>query len=86
MVTALVWDNDGDEETIGVTLPIKVTFTVKEAPPAIKGDTRGSSGKQVVLENGTIIVAPLFIEAGEKIVVNTETSEDFVYTRSKSKK
>ena len=75
MVTALVWDNDGDEETFGVTLTIKVTFTVKEAPPAIKGDTRGSSGKQVVLENGTIIVAPLFIEAGEKIVVNTETSE-----------
>ena len=75
MVTALVWDNDGEEETIGVTLPIKVTFTVKEAPPAIKGDTRGSSGKQVVLENGTTITCPLFVEAGDKIVVNTETSE-----------
>ena len=75
-VTALVWTNDEDEEeTIGVEIPIKVTYTVKEAPPAIKGDTRGSSGKQVVLENGTVINAPLFIEAGEKIVVNTETGE-----------
>ena len=75
MVTALVWDNDGEEETIGVTLPIKMTFTVKEAPPAIKGDTRGSSGKQVVLENGTIVVAPLFVSEGDKIVVNTENGE-----------
>ena len=75
MVTALVWDNDGEEETIGVTVPVKMTFKVKEAPPAIKGDTRGSSGKQVVLENGTIIVAPLFVSEGDKIVVNTETGE-----------
>lgn len=75
MVTALVWDNDGEEETIGVTLPIKMTFMVKEAPPSIKGDTRGSSGKQVVLENGTTIIAPLFVEAGDKIVVNTENGE-----------
>ena len=75
MATALIWDNDGEEETIGVTLPIKMTFTVKEAPPAIKGDTRGSSGKQVVLENGTSITAPLFVSEGDKIVVNTETGE-----------
>ena len=75
MASALVWDNDGEEETIGVTLPIKVTYLVKEAPPSVKGDTRGSSGKQVILENGTTIVAPLFINEGDRIVVNTETSE-----------
>jgi elongation factor P len=75
MVTALVWDNDGEEETIGVTVPVKMTFKVKEAPPAIKGDTRGSSGKQVVLENGTTITTPLFIAEGDKIIVNTETGE-----------
>jgi elongation factor P len=75
MVTALVWDNDGEEQTIGVTVPIKMTFEVKEAPPAVKGDTRTGGSKQIVLENGTSINVPLFVEAGDKIVVNTTTGE-----------
>jgi elongation factor P len=75
LVTELVWDNDDEEETIGVSLPVKVTFEVKEAPPAIKGDTRTGGSKIIVLENGTTINSPLFIEAGNKIVVNTVTGE-----------
>jgi len=76
MVTALIWTNEDDEEeTIGVSLPVKMTFEVKEAPPAIKGDTRTGGSKQVVLENGTIINSPLFVESGDKIVVNTVTGE-----------
>ncbi len=76
MVTALVWtDEDDVEQTIGVSLPIKMTFTIKEAPPAIKGDTRGGGSKQVMLESGAMINAPLFLEAGDKIIVNTETGE-----------
>lgn len=76
MVNALVWTNEDDEEEIiGVQLPVKMTFEVKEAPPAIKGDTRTGGSKQVVLENGAVINCPLFIETGDKIIVNTETSE-----------
>lgn len=76
LVNALIWTNeDEEEETIGVSLPIKVTFTVKEAPPAIKGDTRTGGSKQIVLENGAVINAPLFVEQGDKIVVNTESGE-----------
>lgn len=76
LITELVWTNENDdEETIGVQLPIKMTFEVKEAPPAVKGDTRTGGNKQVTLENGVVINAPLFIEAGEQIVVNTETGE-----------
>jgi elongation factor P len=76
MVTALVWTNDDDEEeTIGVSLPVKMTFTVKEAPPAIKGDTRTGGSKQVTLENGAQISTPLFVDVGDKIVVNTVTNE-----------
>ncbi len=76
MVTALIWTNDDDEEeTIGVLLPIKVTFEVKEAPPAVKGDTRTGGSKQVVLDNGTTVNTPLFVEAGDKIVINTTTGE-----------
>ncbi len=76
IVNALIWTNDEDEEeTIGVILPIKVTFTVKEAPPSIKGNTANGGGKIVTLENGTNISAPFFVETGDKIVVNTETGE-----------
>jgi elongation factor P len=76
IVNALVWTNDEDEEeTIGVILPIKVTFVVKEAPPSIKGNTANGGGKIVTLENGTNISAPFFVETGDKIVVNTETGE-----------
>src|SRR3989338_6090183 len=39
-VTALVWTNEDDEEKIiKVTLTIKMEFKVKEAPPAVRGDT-----------------------------------------------
>lgn len=76
LVTSLIWTNDEDEEeTIGVQLPIKMTFTVKEAPPAIKGDTRTGGSKQITLENDAVINVPLFIEANDKIIVNTETGE-----------
>lgn len=76
LVTALVWTNeDEEEETIGVSLPVKMTFEVKEAPPAIKGDTRTGGSKQVVLENGATINCPLFVDVGDKIVINTVTNE-----------
>lgn len=74
-VTALVWDNDGEEQIINIKLPIKMEFNIKEAPPAIKGNTASGGNKPVTLENGAVINVPLFLEAGEKIRVNTETSE-----------
>ena len=50
-------------------------FTVKEAPPSMKGNTASGGGKVVVLENGTNITTPMFVEAGDKVIVNTETEE-----------
>lgn len=75
IVTALVWDNEGEEKIISVKLPIKMEFVIKEAPPAIKGNTASGGNKPVTLENGAVINVPLFLEAGEKIRVNTETGE-----------
>lgn len=74
-VSALVWDNDGEEEIISVKLPVKMDFIVKEAPPSIKGNTANGGGKIVVLENGININAPFFIETGDKIRINTETGD-----------
>ncbi len=75
LVTALIWDNDDEEQIISVKTPVKMTFEVKDAPPAIKGDTRTGGNKQVTLDNGANINVPLFISAGDKIIVNTETGE-----------
>jgi len=75
-VTALVWTNDDDEEKIiKVTLPIKINFKVKEAPPAVRGDTSKGGNKVITLENGTTINAPMFINEGDIVSINTETGE-----------
>lgn len=75
IVTGMVFDFDDEEKIIGVKVPIKMEFLVKDAPPNIKGDTATGGNKIVTLETGTTINAPLFIEAGERIIVNTETGE-----------
>jgi len=71
LVTALMFG----ERILGVEIPIKVDLKVVEAPPAVKGDTAKGGSKQIKLENGTVINAPLFIEEGEVIRINTETGE-----------
>ncbi|MFA6797647.1 MAG: elongation factor P [Candidatus Paceibacterota bacterium] len=64
-----------NEKVIGVKLPIKVDLKVTEAPYAVKGDTSSGGTKQITLETGAIINAPLFITEGETISVNTETGD-----------
>ncbi len=75
IVDIKIFDYEDEEKIIGVTLPVKMTFTVKEAPPAIKGNTASGGGKLVTLETGAQVTTPFFIEAGEKIIVNTDTGE-----------
>ena len=74
-VTALVWDNNNKEIIIKITLPIKMEFKVKEAPPAVRGDTSKSGNKVITLENGATLNAPMFINEGDTVRVNTETGE-----------
>jgi elongation factor P len=74
-VTALVWDDDNDEKIIKISLPIKMEFLVKEAPPAVRGDTSKGGNKIITLENGTTLNAPMFINEGDTIRLNTETGE-----------
>lgn len=73
--TALIWDNDDEEVIIKVTLPIKMEFMVKEAPPAVRGDTSKGGNKVITLENGATLNTPMFINEGDIIRVNTETGE-----------
>ncbi|MFA5133736.1 MAG: elongation factor P [Patescibacteria group bacterium] len=61
---------------VSTQIPKKVKYKVIEAPPAVKGDSSaGNVTKEVVLENGLKVQAPIFIKEGEEILVNTDTCE-----------
>lgn len=64
-----------DDKPIGIKLPPSVTFEVKETIPGVKGDTATGGGKPAKLETGLTVTVPLFINEGDKIIVNTETGE-----------
>jgi elongation factor P len=73
---AIVFTNDNDEERIiGLSIPVKMELKVIEAAPAVKGNTAQGATKTVVLENGTEINVPLFINEGDVIRVNTDTGD-----------
>lgn len=75
IVQLVIFEYDDEEKIIGIKLPLKMDFTVAEAPPNIKGDTATGGNKIVTLENGAEVQAPLFINVGDVIRVNTETGE-----------
>ena len=58
-------------EVIGVTVPTTVELTVAETQPSIKGATVTGSGKPATLETGLVVNVPDFIEAGQKLIINT---------------
>lgn len=66
-VDALVYN----DKVIGITLPIKMTFKVIDAPPAVKGNTSNGANKLVKIETGAMITTPIFVNEGDSIVVNT---------------
>lgn len=63
------------DNIVNIELPIKMDFKVKEAPPNFKGDTATGGYKEVILETGLKVKAPMFIEEGETIRVNTKSGE-----------
>lgn len=63
------------EKVINVSLPIKMQFKVIEAPPSIKGNTAQGGNKAVKLETNAMVSAPLFVNEGDIIEVNTQTGE-----------
>lgn len=69
MVEAMV--HAGSEEVLTCELPSHVTLEVTYTEPAVKGNTATNAQKNATLETGAEIQVPLFIENGEKIVVDT---------------
>jgi elongation factor P len=61
------------ENPVNFELPPHVELRVIEAPPGVKGDTATGGTKQVKVETGAVIKAPLFINENDLIKVDTRT-------------
>ncbi len=59
----------------GVEPQTFVELEVTETDPGFKGDTATNATKPAVLETGTEIKVPLFINQGDKIRIDTRTGE-----------
>ncbi len=62
-------------KAINVTLPNVVELKITQTDPGIRGDTVSGGSKPALLESGTSVNVPLFIEQGEVIRVDTRTGE-----------
>lgn len=71
--TAVLALHDGTP--IGVELPAAVELEVTYAEPGVKGDTRTGATKPVTVETGLVVNAPLFVEQGDRIKVDTRSGE-----------
>ncbi len=63
------------DKVINISMPIKTHLKVESSPPGIKAGRAEAGTKQVILETGIKINAPLFIKEGDVIEINTETKE-----------
>ncbi len=60
---------------IGIELPNFVELQVVDTEPGIKGDTATGATKNATLETGAVIQVPLFVNAGDRVRVDTRTSQ-----------
>lgn len=64
-----------NERPISIELPNFVNLVVTETDPGLKGDTAQGGTKRAVLSTGLAVNVPLFIEEGEKLKIDTRSSE-----------
>jgi len=64
-----------DGDIVGVELPAAVELTVTETEPGVQGDRVSGARKPATLETGLVVQVPLFVEAGERIKVDTRSGE-----------
>ena len=64
-----------DDQALSIDLPSSIELKIESTDAAIKGQTASSSYKPAVLEIGIKIMVPPFINADDKIVLDTRTLE-----------
>lgn len=61
------------ETVIAVEVSQFVVMEVVYSEQGLKGDTATNAYKQATMQNGSIIMVPLFINTGDKIKIDTQT-------------
>lgn len=64
-----------NHKPVSLELSPRVDLKVIEAPVGLRGDTEGTARKQVTLETGYKVNAPLFIKEGDIVRIDTATGE-----------
>lgn len=59
------------ETVLTVDLPQFVVMEVTYSEPGLRGDTATNTLKQATVENGSVIMVPLFVNVGDKIKIDT---------------
>jgi elongation factor P len=63
-----------DDRPTDVNVPSAVELEVTQTEPGLKGDTvSGGGSKPATLETGAVVQVPLFIDAGERVRVDTRS-------------
>ena len=60
-----------ENEIIGISLPDKVSYKVINAEEAVKGNTTSGALKDITIETGYTLKAPLFISNNEEVIIST---------------
>ena len=65
-----------DDQPADVQLPSAVDLTIAQTEPGVRGDTASGGGtKPAMLETGTRIQVPLFVNVGDAVRVDTRSGE-----------
>lgn len=64
-----------ETSALGVDFPNSVVLEVVQTDPGLKGDTASGGSKPATVEGGAIVQVPLFINIGDKLVVDTRTGQ-----------
>lgn len=64
-----------NSKPLSVEIPPHVYLKVTSAPPGVKGDTATGATKPVIVETGAVVNAPLFINEGDVLRVDTRTGD-----------
>jgi elongation factor P len=70
-VDILFWE----DQPLSFELPPKVTLTVTDTDPGVKGNSASNIYKSATLENGILVKVPLFVREGEKVIIDSRTGE-----------
>jgi len=64
-----------EETPVDIELPASVELEVTFAEPGVKGDRVSGATKPVTLSTGRVIQAPLFVDLGDVVKVDTRTGD-----------